>query len=292
MLRPDLGAATGLRVTGNVTLLSSSNLVFQLGGLTQGTQYGYLNVTGNAALGGQLVLSFVNGFQATSNDSFTVLSSTASLTGSFANVASGARLNTTDQSGSFLVNYSGNSIVLSSFILSGGVSPAAGEPSSADAVLPPLLPPSAANAPTVGPLPAVTALASAADSQGSPDLSAVPAVLTVNASTPAPNQPRATEPAVAAPVTESAAIQLHDTTQLLDLLDEAEPVAAGGKAVVRVRRNGQRTNSRERGAVLRGDVLTRREARLRDGETTGESVQRSGMERGTGPRPGLNRAEH
>ena len=129
MLRPDLGAATGLRVTGNVTLLSSSNLVFQLGGLSQGTQYGFLNVIGSASLGGNLVVSFVNSFQAANANSFTVLTSTAPITGMFANVASGGRLQASDLSGSFLVNYSGNSIVLSDFtagVLQGDINPVGG----------------------------------------------------------------------------------------------------------------------------------------------------------------------
>lgn len=49
-------------MNGAVTLLSSSKLTFQLGGLTQGSQYGFLNVNGTAALAGQLVISFVNSF--------------------------------------------------------------------------------------------------------------------------------------------------------------------------------------------------------------------------------------
>ena len=42
----------------------------------------------------------------------------------FFNVASGGRLNTSDNSGSFLVNYSGNNIILSNFLASGSVIPA------------------------------------------------------------------------------------------------------------------------------------------------------------------------
>ena len=61
-LQPALGGS-GLNVNGNVTLLTASQLSFQLGGLTQGSQYGYLNVNGTVAIGGQLVVSFVSGFQ-------------------------------------------------------------------------------------------------------------------------------------------------------------------------------------------------------------------------------------
>ena len=118
MLRPALGGS-GLMVTGNVSLLSSSNLVFNLGGLTQGSQYGFMNVNGNVSLGGNLVVSFVNGFLASQGDSFTVLSSTGPLSGMFANIASGGRLTTSDSSGSFLVTYGGNNIVLSDFMAFG-----------------------------------------------------------------------------------------------------------------------------------------------------------------------------
>lgn len=68
-------------VEGNITLLDSSQLSFQLRGLTQGSQYGYLNVNGTLAIGAQLVVSFVSGFQnvLTSNDEFTLLSAFATL---------------------------------------------------------------------------------------------------------------------------------------------------------------------------------------------------------------------
>jgi hypothetical protein len=116
-LRPALGGS-GLAVTGNVSLLAASNLSFQLGGITQGSQYGFMNVNGTVGLGGNLVVTFVNGFQnsVSSSNTFTVLSSTTTLSGAFANVASGARLETSDNSGNFLVTYSGSNIVLSDFM--------------------------------------------------------------------------------------------------------------------------------------------------------------------------------
>ncbi|MBA3963745.1 MAG: S-layer family protein, partial [Chthoniobacterales bacterium] len=117
LLRPSLGLG-GLSVTGNVSLLATSQLSFQLGGLTQGTQYSFLNVNGTVSLGGQLVVSFVNSFQATNSNNFTVLSSTGPLAGAFSNVASGTRLSVTDGSGSFLVTYSGDDVILSDFEVS------------------------------------------------------------------------------------------------------------------------------------------------------------------------------
>ncbi|HEY0369711.1 MAG TPA: hypothetical protein VGC85_08960, partial [Chthoniobacterales bacterium] len=123
-LRPSLGSG-GMNVTGNVSLLSASQLVFQIGGLAQGTQYGFVNVRGNVSLGGQLLVTFVNGFQnsVTNNNSFTVLSATTALTGAFSNIASGNRLTTSDASGSFLVTYSGSSIVLSNYAPGAATSP-------------------------------------------------------------------------------------------------------------------------------------------------------------------------
>ena len=121
-LQPALGGG-GLAVTGNVSLLSASQLTFQLGGLTQGSQYGFLNVNGTVALGGQLVLSFANGFEhsVTGNDTFTVLASSFNFSGVFSNIASGDRLDTADGFGSFVVTYSGNTLILSGFLPSGAV---------------------------------------------------------------------------------------------------------------------------------------------------------------------------
>ena len=121
ILRPALGG-TGLAVTGNVSLLSGSRLVFQLGGLTQGSQYGFLNVNGTVSLGGQLMLSFVNGFQntVTGANTFTLLTSSNAFIGAFANIASGSRLTTSDGFGSFLVTYNGSNLILSNFISGSG----------------------------------------------------------------------------------------------------------------------------------------------------------------------------
>ena len=111
------GGGSGLAVSGNLTLLSSSRLSFQLGGLVQGVQYGFINVNGSTALAGNLVVSFVNGFQnsVSNNNSFTLMSTSSAFIGSFANIASGSRLTTSGGEGSFLVTYSGSDLVLSDF---------------------------------------------------------------------------------------------------------------------------------------------------------------------------------
>ena len=109
-LQPALGG-TGLTVNGRLALLASSQLTFQLGGLTQGSEYGRLNVNGTLALGGQLVLTFANGFEnsVSNTDNFAVLNSfSVGLGGRFTNVAPGDRLDTSDGFGSFQVDYDRN----------------------------------------------------------------------------------------------------------------------------------------------------------------------------------------
>ncbi|MBS0660590.1 MAG: FecR domain-containing protein [Verrucomicrobia bacterium] len=108
----------GLLVNGNVSLLTGSQLTFNLGGLTQGSQYGFLGVNGSVTLGGTLAVFFTGGFQSsvTGANTFTLLTSSSALAGAFANIASGSRLPTGDGFGSFLVTYAGNSVVLSNFI--------------------------------------------------------------------------------------------------------------------------------------------------------------------------------
>jgi hypothetical protein len=84
-----------------------------------------LTVNGAATLNGVLVLENLNaGVLPTAATTYTVLDA-ATLTGSFANVANGARLATEDGSGSFVVNYGPGSsfdatqVVLSAFLPSG-----------------------------------------------------------------------------------------------------------------------------------------------------------------------------
>ena len=115
-IRPAL-AGSGLQVTGNLTLLGASQLSFQIGGLVQGNQYGFIGVGGRIDLNGTLVLSFANGFEIsiTNGNTFTLMTTTG-FTGAFANVASGGRLSSSDGFGSFLVTYSGTTLTLSNFI--------------------------------------------------------------------------------------------------------------------------------------------------------------------------------
>ncbi len=102
---------------GNLTLQPSAVLQFELGGGSQGNEYDFILVTnGVATLNGLLRVSFINGFNCSvqNSDTFTLLTADL-LTGSFTNVLSGQRLITADGTGSFLVEYSGDSLVLSDY---------------------------------------------------------------------------------------------------------------------------------------------------------------------------------
>jgi hypothetical protein len=99
-------AAGSITVNGNFSLLNNSKLVMEIGGLTQGTQYDYLAISGLVGLDGTLELHMLNGFQLQlePDQIFTLLTS-SSLTGAFDNIANGARLTTSDGLASFQVNY-------------------------------------------------------------------------------------------------------------------------------------------------------------------------------------------
>ncbi|MGI8890047.1 MAG: beta strand repeat-containing protein, partial [Chthoniobacterales bacterium] len=142
-IQPALGSTTGLVVNGShLNLLSSSRLTFQLGGLTQGSQYGYLNVNGTVALNGNLVVSFANSFQPANSNQFTILTGAPStaLSGSFTNVNSGGRLTVSDGSGSFVVSYDDSDhVTLSDYQPNGS----GGSPQPAEAAATPQPSPSA-----------------------------------------------------------------------------------------------------------------------------------------------------
>jgi len=115
-------SAGQLTLNGNLVLLAPAFTDFVIGGVTQGSQYGYLSVNGSLTLGGNLQLSFINGFESSVNSSMTFdLISSTSLSSSFLNVANGSRLTTADGLGSFVVNYGPtsafgvNDVVLTNF---------------------------------------------------------------------------------------------------------------------------------------------------------------------------------
>ncbi len=123
-------AGTGA-ITAPVSLQSASTLASTLGGTTPGTGYDQLNVTGNVSLAGVINISFLNNFNTSilPTDSFTLLTvdPNDTLSGSFLNAADGARINTTDGLGSFLIHYSpaaSRAVTIDNFISSATPEPA------------------------------------------------------------------------------------------------------------------------------------------------------------------------
>lgn len=129
---------------GNIVLAPSSQVVFYVGGTAQGTSYDVFRKTDAIPLqlGGQLHVNLTSGFVAGPNDSFAVVTTGAALSGSFSNVANGARLTTDDGTGSFLVTYNTSDVVLSDFRANAGFSPT---PTPAPSVTPTPTPPQTLN---------------------------------------------------------------------------------------------------------------------------------------------------
>ena len=106
----------GQLVLGEVEFQSASSLLFEI-------DMGFasdLLVNEAAVLAGDLAIDLLDDFEPEPSDVFTILIAN-SLTGSFANVADGGRLETAGGEGSFLVSYSSviDSVVLSDFNIAG-----------------------------------------------------------------------------------------------------------------------------------------------------------------------------
>jgi hypothetical protein len=109
-ISPGTSAGT-LTINGNLSLLSNSKIVMEIGGVIQGAQYDYLPIGGTVGLDGTLELRMLNSFQLQLDPSqtFTLLTSNSLLSGAFDNVANGARLVSADGTASFQVNYGAGS---------------------------------------------------------------------------------------------------------------------------------------------------------------------------------------
>lgn len=107
-----------LNITGNLTLLSTSVLLFELGGTASGT-FDVLTVSNTAALGGTLHLAFANGFASAvlPANTFSLITA-ATISGAFANepLTGPWILATDDGLGSFQVNISSTALTLSNFV--------------------------------------------------------------------------------------------------------------------------------------------------------------------------------
>jgi len=119
-----------LQLNSSLGLQSSSELAYTLSGAATDGGYGLLSVSTALALSGMLQITFGAGFEnsVTAIDTFTLLSA-SSLSGSFANVANGGRLVTSDGLGSFQVNYGAGSIFTANQVVLSGFA-AVPEPST------------------------------------------------------------------------------------------------------------------------------------------------------------------
>lgn len=111
-----------IKVEGNLILQAGSTLQMEIGG-TSHDQILQTGGTTGVTLGGQLSLSTIANFddEVLSSSTYTILDATIPLTGAFANVASGSRLNTADGKGSFRVDYGSGAaqpdkVILSDYI--------------------------------------------------------------------------------------------------------------------------------------------------------------------------------
>ena len=120
-IAPGLSPGT-MTLDGDVTLGGTSELEFELGGTSQGTDFDFLSALDTLELDGSLDIRLINGFQnsITSLDNFTIISA-GTLNGTFAGLLDGATIATADGFGEFTINYTGNNVVLSNFQLNAAV---------------------------------------------------------------------------------------------------------------------------------------------------------------------------
>lgn len=121
ILSPGNSAGT-IQVEGDLILQAGSTLKMEVGGAAH-DQILQTGGTTGVTLGGLLSVSTITNFDDTvlSSSTYTVLDGAVALTGAFSNVASGARVNTTDGKGSFRVDYGSSAaqpdkVILSDYI--------------------------------------------------------------------------------------------------------------------------------------------------------------------------------
>jgi|GEM_PF-1593672 len=114
----DIGSAGRTAITGAYSLGASATLAIDLGGTSPGTAfqntdaYDQLSVSGTTTLVGNLTVSLLPGFSPALGSTFTIISSTGTLSGAFNNVAFGDTLLAADGVTLFRVSQSGNTVVL------------------------------------------------------------------------------------------------------------------------------------------------------------------------------------
>ncbi|MGE9295892.1 MAG: PEP-CTERM sorting domain-containing protein, partial [Puniceicoccales bacterium] len=95
-------------ITGNLLLSANSAMFMEVGGLAVGIDSDFIDVTGSASLGGDIVFGIINGFQPEFTDSVTLLSSNL-LSSSF-NQLNGEQIFSSDGLWMATINYGSGSI--------------------------------------------------------------------------------------------------------------------------------------------------------------------------------------
>ncbi|NQX01483.1 hypothetical protein HQ447_12555, partial [bacterium] len=116
-----LGTAGKTTITGNFRV-NSGALAIDLGGLIpaatfQGGQYDQLEVSGSTELAGDLSIQLLPSYTPVAGDGFTILTSTGTLSGGFANAPFGSRIASMDGHSSFVVSQVGNTVTLGQYAL-------------------------------------------------------------------------------------------------------------------------------------------------------------------------------
>ncbi len=90
-------------IDGHDTQQAAAAIEIEIGGVTREGEYDFVYVEGAATFAGELQLSLINNFMPTADQSFTILDSLNSITGSFSNVLNGQRLTMPNGMDSFQV---------------------------------------------------------------------------------------------------------------------------------------------------------------------------------------------
>ena len=111
LLTPGFSAGS-ITVNGSLTNLPGASYLAEIGGYNQGSGYDFVTVTGKVTFAGNLIAHFINNYNfiatVTNGTSFTILTSSNTLAGAFANIASGGTLRSDDGYANFLVTYAGS----------------------------------------------------------------------------------------------------------------------------------------------------------------------------------------
>jgi fibronectin-binding autotransporter adhesin len=103
-----------LRIDQNLSFAALASVTFEIGGLVQGAQHDHVSVGGNATFAGSIQLTLDPGYYPAAGNSFELVSF-GSRSGTFDNAAHGARVTTTDNLGSFQINYGTTNVIASAF---------------------------------------------------------------------------------------------------------------------------------------------------------------------------------